>query len=76
MERRRDLSKGGDSMIYENVKQLCDEKNMTIMALEKAAGLANGTVGRWRNSIPTAVSLQKVASVLEVSMESLMKEET
>lgn len=63
-------------MIYENVKQLCDKKNMTIMALEKAAGLANGTVGRWRNSIPTAVSLQKVASVLEVSMETLMKEET
>lgn len=61
-------------MIYENVKRLCDEKSMSIMALEKAAGLANGTVGRWRNSIPTAVSLQKVASVLEVSMETLMQE--
>lgn len=63
-------------MIYENVKRLCDEKNMSIMALEKAAGLANGTVGGWRTAIPTAVSLQKVASVLEVSMETLMKEET
>ena len=63
-------------MIYENVKRLCDEKRMSIMALEKAAGLANGTVGGWRTAIPTAVSLQKVASVLEVSMETLMKEET
>ena len=63
-------------MIYENVKRLCDEKSMSIMALEQAAGLANGTVGGWRTAIPTAVSLQKVASVLEVSMETLMKEET
>ena len=66
--------KGGDLVIYENVKRICGERNITIMALEKAAGLANGTVGGWRTAIPTAVSLQKVASVLGVSMESLMKE--
>ena len=61
-------------MIYENVKALCVKKEMTIMALEQKAGLANGTIGGWRTAIPTAVSLQKVASVLEVPMEELMKE--
>lgn len=63
-------------MIYENVKKLCDEKGLSIMALEKEAGLSNGTVGGWRTSTPTAVSLQKVACILGVSMEELMKEAT
>lgn len=61
-------------MIYENVKAICEKKGLTIMALEQKAGLANGTVGGWRVSIPTSISLQKVASVLEVAMEDLLKE--
>ncbi len=62
-------------VIYENVKKLCVEQGLTVMALEQKAGLANGTVGGWRNSIPTAISLQKVAAVLGVAMEDLLKED-
>lgn len=61
-------------MIYNNVKSLCDEKGLTIMALEQRAGLANGTVGAWRTSKPMAESLLKVARVLEVTMDELMVE--
>lgn len=63
-------------MIYENVKAICDKQSMTIQALEQKAGLANGTVGGWRTSKPMAESLLKVASVLGVSMEMLLKKET
>ena len=62
-------------MIYDNVKILCEKQNLTIMALEQRAGLANGTIGGWRNSKPMAESLLKVSQVLGVSMEELMREE-
>lgn len=62
-------------MIYDNVKNLCEKQGLTIMALEQRAGLANGTIGGWRNSKPMAESLLKVSQVLGVPMEELMKQE-
>lgn len=62
-------------MIYNNVKSLCDEQGLTIMALEQRAGLANGTVGGWRTAKPMAESLMKVARVLGTTVDELMREE-
>lgn len=61
-------------MIFENVKKLCDEKGISISKLEKDAGLGNGTIGGWRNSVPRSDSLQAVAKVLKVKMEKLLQE--
>lgn len=63
-------------MIYDNVKALCEERNLTIQKLEEQAKLANGTIGRWRDSKPMAESIKKVATVLGVSMEEVMKDST
>ena len=63
-------------MIYDNVKALCEERNLTIQKLEEQAKLANGTIGRWRDSKPMAESIKKVAAVLGVSMEEVMKDST
>lgn len=63
-------------MIYDNVKVLCEERNLTIQKLEEQAKLANGTIGRWRDSKPMAESIKKVATVLGVSMEEVMKDST
>lgn len=62
-------------MIYENVKRLCSERNITIMELEKACGIANGTVGKWalRNSSPRVETLLRVASYFNVSMDELVR---
>lgn len=61
-------------MVYENVKKICDEKGISITQLEKEAGLSSGSIGKWRNCIPKADSLQAVAKVLKVKMEKLLKE--
>lgn len=58
--------------IYDKVKEIADEKNMPISALESEAGLSNGTIGGWRSAKPYAESLQKVAGVLGVSIEDLL----
>lgn len=61
-------------MVYENVKALCDKKGISITQLEKDAGLSNGSIGKWRNCVPKADSLQAVAKVLKVKMEKLLHE--
>ena len=49
------------------------KKNISISALEKKAGLGNGTIGKWRDSKPNVETLSKVADALNVSLSRLMK---
>ena len=46
--------------IYDKVKNECEKHNMTIMELEKRAEIANGVVGKWRESKPNIDTLLKV----------------
>ena len=63
-------------MIFENVKRLADEKGMSIRAIENQVGLANGTIGKWREREPSVINLNKVAQVLEVTIDELIEERT
>lgn len=62
-------------MIYENVKTLCASQGISIAKLEQAAGVGNGTIGKWRNSMPSVETLKKVADHLKVTVDELLKEE-
>ena len=53
------------------IKELCAEKKLTIQKLEAAAGLANGSIGKWAKASPKAESVAAVAEVLGVSMDYL-----
>lgn len=59
-------------MIFQKIKELADGKNMSIRELERLAGLENGTIGKWRNSIPRFDNIASVASVLEVPLETFV----
>lgn len=62
-------------MIYKNVKRLCNERNITIMELEKSCGIANGTIGKWasRKSSPRVETLLRIANYFDVSMDELVE---
>lgn len=60
-------------MIYDNIKALCDEQGLTVMALEQKAGLSNGAIGRWRTYNPGAIYLKKAADALGVTVDELLK---
>lgn len=60
-------------MIYENIKSLADKKGMSIAEIEKKAQIGNGIIGKWRESAPNVDSLVKVAKVLNVSVNTLVK---
>lgn len=63
-------------MIYENIEKLCAKRGISVKALESAAGLGNGTIGKWKNLSysPSLLSLQKIANALGVTVQTLLRE--
>lgn len=49
-------------MVFEKVKQYCEEKKISIAAFEKLCGIGNGAVARWEQdeSRPSLQSLEKM----------------
>lgn len=59
-------------MIYDRIKELCQECNTTVSAVEREAKLSNGTIRKWNKSSPSVDNLQAVARVLKVRVEKLI----
>lgn len=59
--------------IYNNVKKIADRKGFSIRKLEREAGIGNGTIRRWGDVSPSVENLIKVANVLGVYPERLLK---
>lgn len=60
--------------LYEKVKSLAEAKGISIAALEKKAGIANGTIGKWRDDRDVKVStITEIAKVLGVSIADLIE---
>ena len=62
--------------IYERIESLRNSKNISQGKLEKELGFSNGSISKWKNSMPKPDRLQKIADYFGVSMEYLMIGET
>lgn len=62
-------------MLYDNIKEICNKKKISIRTLETKAGLGNGTIGKWNrpDAQPSLDSVIKVAKALGVSIDQLIK---
>lgn len=60
-------------MIYDNIKQICDEQGISIMECEKRARIGNGVIGSWRTSTPRLDKIQAVADALGVPLTELTR---
>ena len=58
--------------LYEKVTKIAAEKELPIRKVEKLAGVANGTIGGWRESDPKVSTLKKVADALKIGIEELI----
>ena len=61
-----------NSLIYDKIKAICEEKSLSIRQVEVAAGLKNGAISKWNDSSPTVKSLKAVADVLKVKVDKLI----
>lgn len=59
-------------MLFDKVKQLCEEKGISIYRLEKEAGLSKGAISKWSDSDPSASKLCAVAKILGTTSEKLL----
>lgn len=61
-------------MIYDNVKRICDERGLSLHALEQQAGIANGLIDDWKDGgNPKISTVMKIAQTLRVSVDELLK---
>ena len=60
-------------MIYYKVLELAQKNELSISKLERLAGLAKGTISKWKNASPTIDNLQAVAKVLKVKVDKLLE---
>jgi transcriptional regulator with XRE-family HTH domain len=65
--------KGGELVVYDRVKALCDERGLSISQLETMAGLGNGTIGGWRVSVPAVDTVKRVADALGITVNDLIE---
>lgn len=59
-------------LIYDKIKEICEEKNMSVRQVEIEAGLKNGAISKWNESSPTIKCLKAVADVLKVKVDYLI----
>ena len=54
------------------IKDLTNQKGMTIAELERESDLGNGTIRNWDKSLPSVDKMQRVAKVLGTTIDYLM----
>lgn len=60
--------------VFTNIARIASEKSIPIYKIEEKAHIANGSIGRWRNSSPTLDSLMAVANVLDTTVSTIIGE--
>lgn len=62
-----------ESVIFARIKELCDEKHITINKLESELGMSQYSIGRWKNATtPTIDKISKIADYFRVSIDYLV----
>ncbi len=62
--------------LYYKIKNLCEEKDVSIARLEQETGLANGSIRKWSNTVPSGDRLAKVADYFNVTTDYLLGRDT
>ncbi len=55
--------------LYDRIESCARERKISITNLEKEVGFGNGTIGKWKDSVPKADKLYLVAKCLGRSVE-------
>ena len=61
--------------LYERVKSLCREYEITIAGLERICGFGNGTIKKWEHTTPSGDRLARVADHFHVTVDFLLGRE-
>lgn len=60
-------------MLELRIKELCEQKGITLSKLEKECGLGHATISKWDKSSPNLSSLKKVADYFGIPICELVE---
>lgn len=60
--------------IYDKIKEIADEKGVSIYRIERDLNFSNGSISKWKTAVPQSTRLLKVADYLGVSYRVLLNE--
>lgn len=58
--------------LYENIKNRCKAKGISVAKLERSAKLSVGSISHWRVSDPKVGNVKAVADYLHCSIDELL----
>jgi transcriptional regulator with XRE-family HTH domain len=58
--------------LYDKIKSMADDQNLSISYIEENTNLSNGSISKWKTNSPRVDSLNKVAKLLGCSLDFLM----
>lgn len=62
-----------ESILYQRIKKLCDERGITINKLEKEIGVGYSSIQKWKNTYnPSMDKINKIANYFNVSLDYLL----
>jgi hypothetical protein len=68
------FKKGGDHLLYNNVKALCEEHGISISFLERELDFPRSSICKWNENEPGIRKVQKVADYLNIPIEKLLED--
>lgn len=60
--------------MLKNIRAISKEKRIPLYVIEERAGIAKGSISKWNDVVPSIEKVSKVAEVLRVSVNTLLKE--
>ena len=64
---------GGEMVLFDNIKELCEKKGVSVWKLEKDLGFSNRSISKWNETDPGIRKVQKVAGYFGVAIEDLLE---
>lgn len=61
-----------DTSLVQKIKELTNEKGITLAQLERTLNFSNGSIARWNKSSPSIDKVDKVAKYFNISLDYLL----
>lgn len=62
-----------ESKLLKNIRNISKKKKIPLYVIEEKAGIAKGSISKWNDVIPSVEKVRKVAEVLGVTVNTLLK---
>ncbi len=60
-------------MLYNKVREACENRGISVSAVERELGFGNGTITKWNKAVPSVYNLKKIADYFDKPIEYFLE---